>query len=37
MAPGRRTDIARMGVKAVMAGSLSSFMSAAIAGLFMAL
>ena len=34
MAPNRRSDVARMGLKAVLAGSLSNFMSAAIAGLF---
>ena len=32
MAPSRRDDIARMGFKAVIAGSMSNFMSAAIAG-----
>ena len=37
MAPSRRGDIARMGIKAVIAGSLSNLMSAAIAGLFLAL
>ena len=37
MAPSRRSDIASMGIKAVIAGSLSNFMSAAIAGLFLAL
>lgn len=34
MAPSRRSDVARMGVKAVVAGTLSNLMSAAIAGLF---
>ncbi|AAP95773.1 nucleoside transporter NupC [[Haemophilus] ducreyi] len=34
MAPSRRSDVARMGIKAVMAGTLSNLMSAAIAGLF---
>lgn len=34
MAPSRRGDVARMGVKAVIAGTLSNLMSAAIAGLF---
>ncbi|WGE36284.1 NupC/NupG family nucleoside CNT transporter [Actinobacillus genomosp. 1] len=34
MAPSRRGDVARMGVKAVVAGTLSNLMSAAIAGLF---
>ena len=34
MAPNRRSDVARMGLKAVLAGSLSNLMSAAIAGLF---
>lgn len=34
MAPSRRSDVARMGIKAVIAGTLSNLMSAAIAGLF---
>ncbi len=34
MAPKRRTDIARLGMRAVLAGSLSNLMSATIAGLF---
>lgn len=34
MAPNRRGDVARMGLKAVLAVSLSNLMSAAIAGLF---
>lgn len=34
MAPSRRGDVARMGIKAVLAGSLSNLMSATIAGLF---
>jgi CNT family concentrative nucleoside transporter len=33
IAPSRRDDIARMGFKAVIAGSMSNFMSAAIAGI----
>lgn len=33
MAPSRRPDIARLGLKAVMAGTLSNFMSAALVGL----
>ena len=37
MAPTRRRDIARLGLKAVFAASLANFMSAAIAGLFLAL
>nr|WP_246506630.1 NupC/NupG family nucleoside CNT transporter [Kistimonas asteriae] len=37
IAPERRKDIARMGLKAVAAGSLSNLMSAALAGLFLAL
>lgn len=37
MAPNRRKDIARLGIRAVIAGSLSNFMSAAIAGLFISL
>ncbi|MDP8163203.1 NupC/NupG family nucleoside CNT transporter [Pasteurella skyensis] len=34
MAPSRRSDIARLGMRAVLAGSLSNLMSATIAGLF---
>lgn len=34
LAPNRRTDIARMGIRAVLAGALASFLSAAIAGMF---
>ncbi|MGR3808510.1 concentrative nucleoside transporter, CNT family [Pasteurella testudinis DSM 23072] len=37
LAPNRRSDIARMGIKAVIAGSLSNLMSATIAGLFIGL
>jgi len=37
MAPQRRPDIARMGLKAVAAGSLSNLMSAVLAGLFISL
>ncbi|MEC5320472.1 NupC/NupG family nucleoside CNT transporter [Brenneria populi subsp. brevivirga] len=37
MAPNRRQDIARFGLKAVTAGTLSNLMSASIAGLFLAL
>lgn len=37
IAPNRRHDIARLGIKAVIAGSLSNLMSAAIAGLFIGL
>ncbi|MCH6256254.1 NupC/NupG family nucleoside CNT transporter [Puniceicoccaceae bacterium K14] len=37
MAPSRRSEIAQLGLKAVLAGSLSNFMSAAIAGFFLAL
>ncbi len=33
MAPGRRKDIARLGIRAVFAGSMANLMSAAIAGL----
>ncbi|MGB1296977.1 MAG: NupC/NupG family nucleoside CNT transporter [Psychrobium sp.] len=35
MAPSRRNEIARLGLKAVAAGSLSNLMSATIAGLFL--
>ncbi|MFB4475196.1 nucleoside transporter C-terminal domain-containing protein, partial [Oceanobacillus caeni] len=34
MAPSRRNDIAKMGLKAVLAGALASLLSAAIAGMF---
>ncbi|MFP9231118.1 NupC/NupG family nucleoside CNT transporter [Pectobacterium cacticida] len=37
MAPSRRQDIARLGLKAVAAGTLSNLMSACIAGFFLAL
>ncbi|MDI9738392.1 NupC/NupG family nucleoside CNT transporter [Stutzerimonas stutzeri] len=37
MAPARRPDIARLGLKAVAAGTLSNLMSAALAGLFVTL
>ncbi|MGP7735046.1 NupC/NupG family nucleoside CNT transporter [Oceanimonas smirnovii] len=37
MAPGRRYDIARLGLKAVLAGTLSNLMSATLAGFFLAL
>ncbi|MEH2920583.1 NupC/NupG family nucleoside CNT transporter [Samsonia erythrinae] len=37
MAPNRRQDIARLGLKAVAAGTLSNLMSACIAGFFLAL
>lgn len=35
MAPSRRPDIARLGIRAVVAGMLASLLSAAIAGMFM--
>ena len=34
MAPKRRSDIARLGMRAVAAGMLASLLSAAIAGMF---
>lgn len=34
MAPSRRSDVAQLGLKALLAASLANFMSAAIAGLF---
>lgn len=37
MAPSRRQDIARLGLKAVFAGTLSNLMSGTIAGFFLAL
>ncbi len=37
MAPSRRSDVARMGLKALLAGTLSNLMSATIAGLFIGL
>lgn len=37
LAPSRRPDIARMGLKAVLAGTLSNFMSATLVGIFFAM
>lgn len=37
LAPSRRKDIARLGLKAVLAGTLSNFMSATLVGIFFAL
>jgi len=37
MAPSRRGDIARLGMRAVLAASMANFMSAALAGLFLGL
>lgn len=37
MAPSRRTELAQLGMKAVLAGTLSNLMSATIAGLFLSL
>lgn len=37
LAPSRRPDIARLGLKAVLAGTLSNFMSAALVGIFFAI
>ena len=37
MAPNRRGDIAKLGVRALIAGTLSNLMSATIAGLFIGL
>ncbi|RBW43179.1 NupC/NupG family nucleoside CNT transporter [Psychromonas sp. B3M02] len=37
LAPSRRADIARLGLKAVMAGTLSNLMSATLVGIFFAL
>lgn len=37
MAPSRRQDLARLGLRAVAAGTLSNLMSAALAGLFVSL
>ncbi|MHC9037999.1 nucleoside transporter C-terminal domain-containing protein, partial [Cobetia marina] len=37
LAPTRRHEIASLGLKAVLAGTLSNLMSAAIAGFFLAL
>jgi CNT family concentrative nucleoside transporter len=37
LAPSRRADIARFGLKAVLAATLSNLMSATIAGLFLSL
>jgi CNT family concentrative nucleoside transporter len=35
LAPRRRGDLARLGFKAVMAGTMANFMSACIAGMFL--
>ncbi len=37
MAPNRRSDLAKLGIRAVIAGSLANLMSATLAGLFLAL
>ncbi|WP_153915200.1 NupC/NupG family nucleoside CNT transporter [Shewanella sp. TC10] len=37
MAPNRRHDLARLGIRAVIAGSLANLMSATLAGLFLAI
>lgn len=37
LAPSRRSDVARLGPRAILAGTLSNLMSAALAGLFLAL
>ena len=37
MAPNRRGDIARLGIRAVIAGSLANLLSATIAGFFIGL
>lgn len=37
LAPSRRSDIARLGLKAILAGTLSNFMSATLVGIFFAL
>tara|TARA_R110001583_G_scaffold6618_6_gene33621 strand:- start:5207 stop:6460 length:1254 start_codon:yes stop_codon:yes gene_type:complete len=37
LAPSRRPDIARLGLKAVLAGTLSNFMSATLVGIFFAI
>jgi CNT family concentrative nucleoside transporter len=35
LAPNRKPDLARLGLKAVMAGSMANFMSACIAGILL--
>jgi CNT family concentrative nucleoside transporter len=37
VAPERRSDVARLGVRVVIAGTLSNLMSATIAGIFLSL
>ncbi|MNF03004.1 Nucleoside permease NupX [compost metagenome] len=37
MAPERRQDVARMGLKAVLAATLANLMSATLAGIFVSL
>jgi CNT family concentrative nucleoside transporter len=35
LAPNRKSDLARLGLRAVLAGSMANFMSACIAGIFL--
>jgi CNT family concentrative nucleoside transporter len=35
LAPSRKSDLARMGLKAMMVGTLANFMSACIAGILL--
>ena len=35
LAPNRKSDLARLGIRAVAAGSMANFMSACIAGMFL--
>jgi CNT family concentrative nucleoside transporter len=35
LAPNRKSDLARLGLRAVLAGSMANFMSACIAGMFL--
>ena len=35
LAPGRKSDLARLGLKAVAAGTMANFMSACIAGMLL--
>jgi CNT family concentrative nucleoside transporter len=35
LAPNRKSDLARLGLRAVAAGSMANFMSACIAGMFL--
>ena len=35
LAPGRRSDVARLGLRSILAGSLATFMTACVAGMLL--